>query len=97
MTKIYKLPIDYTKLHWKEKRIVREQYIQQQEHKCIYCKCSLQESAPKEITDKEIDWNLFPPDFLKHPVHLQHCHKIGMTEGAVHAYCNAVSWQYDGK
>jgi hypothetical protein len=33
----------------------------------------------------------------KELIHLQHCHKTNMTEGAVHAYCNAVLWQYEGK
>ena len=57
----------------------------------------LSEPAPKEILDKKIDWSLFPPNFLKYPVHLQHDNDTGMTEGAVHNYCNAVLWQYHGK
>ena len=42
-------------------------------------------------------WDLFPPNFLKYKVHLQHNHSTGMTEGAVHALCNAVMWQYEGR
>ena len=34
---------------------------------------------------------------LDHPIHLQHSHNTGVTEGAVHNYCNAVMWQYDGR
>lgn len=34
-------------------------------------------------------------NFLQHPIHLQHNHTTGMTEGAVHNYCNAVMWQYE--
>jgi hypothetical protein len=34
---------------------------------------------------------------LLHPVHLQHSHVTGLTEGAVHAFCNAVLWQYEGR
>lgn len=34
---------------------------------------------------------------LRYPVHLQHNHDTGMTEGAVHARCNAVMWQYLGR
>jgi hypothetical protein len=34
---------------------------------------------------------------LKSPIHLQHDHDTGLTEGAVHAYCNAVLWQYEGR
>ena len=50
-----------------------------------------------DIKNKKINWKLFPPNFLKYPIHLQHCHKTGWTEGAVHAYCNAVMWQYEGR
>lgn len=97
MTKEYDLPVDYDSLHWSERRVVREQYIKEQDNKCWYCKQSLSEPAPKKVTDKIINWKLFPSNFLKHPVHLQHDHKTGQTEGAVHAYCNAVLWQYHGK
>ena len=40
---------------------------------------------------------LFPAFFLSHPIHLQHNHETNMTEGAVHARCNAVLWQYEGR
>jgi hypothetical protein len=93
----YNLPVDYTKLHYSERRLVRQQYIQEQDNKCIYCKCSLDEKPPSEVTDKIINWFLFPRGFLDNPIHLQHNHDTGMTEGAVHAYCNAVLWQYEGK
>ena len=92
----YDLPVDYTKLHWTERRQVREQYIKEQDRKCYYCGCSLDEPPPNHITDKKINWELFPKNFLKYPIHLQHNHKTGMTEGAVHNYCNAVMWQYEG-
>lgn len=94
---MYKLPVNYNEVHWSERRLIREQYIEEQEGICMYCKHSLSENAPDHITAKEINWNLFPDNFLKYPIHLQHCHKSGMTEGAVHNYCNAVMWQYDGK
>lgn len=93
----YTLPVDYTKLHWTERKKVREQYVKEQEHKCYYCKGSLKESAPKRITNMKINWSLFPVNFLKYPIHLQHNHETGMTEGAVHNYCNAVMWEYEGK
>lgn len=92
-----KLPVDYTKLTPSERRLVRLQYIQEQNGKCYYCKEDLNKPAPTRITDKPINWKLFPPNFLQHPIHLQHSHYSGMTEGAVHAYCNAVMWQYEGK
>ncbi len=68
---MYTLPIDYTKLHWTERRTVREQYIKEQDNKCFYCKESLTAPVPKRISDKKINWNLFPPNFLKYPIHLK--------------------------
>lgn len=91
------LPVDYTKLTWQERRQAREEYIKLQENKCYYCNELLNNNPPQYILDKSINWNLFPPNFLQYPIHLQHSHKTGMTEGAVHAYCNAVMWQYENK
>lgn len=89
------LPVDYTKLTWQERRSVREEYVRVQQNKCFYCEETLDWTAPKRITDKPINWNLFPPKFMDYPIHLQHSHESGMTEGAVHNYCNAVMWQYE--
>lgn len=86
----------YSKLTIEERRTVREEYIKNQDGKCFYCKEDLTKNPPKRITDKKIDWSLFPDNFLKYPVHLQHNHDTDETEGSVHAYCNAVMWQYDG-
>ena len=47
------------------------------------------------MRDREVDESMFPPNFFDHPVHLHHDKTTGMTVGAVHAYCNAVSFQYD--
>lgn len=93
----YKLPVLYSRLNWSERRAVREQYIEEQNSRCMYCNESLSKPPPKSITNKKINWKLFPPNFLKHPVHLQHNHVTDCTEGAVHAYCNAVLWQYEGR
>lgn len=93
----YKLPVDYTKLQPIERRLVRLQYISEQNNMCAYCGASLSDPPPKHITDKKIDWSRFPKGFLDYPIHLQHSHKTGMTEGAVHNYCNAVMWQYEGR
>ena len=92
-----KLPIDYTKLTWKEKRAVREQYIVEQEGLCFYCKEPLINDPLQTVLDKKINWKRFPKGFLNYPIHLQHDHHTLLTEGAVHAYCNAVLWQYHGK
>ena len=94
---MYKLPINYNKTPFSERRLIREQYVKQQNNLCYYCNCDLSIRPPEHITNKTIDWKRFPPNFLQHPIHLQHCHKTGMTEGAVHSYCNAVMWQYDGR
>ena len=93
----YNLPVDYNKLPWQEKRAVREQYIEHQKGRCLWCFYFLNKPPPKFIAEKKIDWKRFPEGFLKHPVHLHHNHDTGMTEGAVHAYCNAVMWQYLGR
>lgn len=95
--KEYILPVDYDKLSPLERRQVREQYIVLQKYKCMYCNCSLNAPPPLNILQKKINWKLFPPNFLSNPIHLQHNHSTGMTEGAVHNYCNAVMWQYEGR
>ena len=91
------LPVEYDSLSTAKRRLVREQYVKEQEGKCYYCKELLDAVPPERITELRVDWTLFPPFFLKHPIHLQHSHVTGMTEGAVHAYCNAVMWQYEGR
>lgn len=91
------LPAHYPSLEWHERRAVRNAYVQRQDGCCEYCKAPLDREPPKSISSKRIDWRRFPPNFLRHPVHLHHCHDTGMTVGAVHAYCNAVLWQYHGE
>ena len=88
------LPQHYPSLHWTQRKAVREQYVQEQQGLCYYCKELL---SIEPAQDKKINWYLFPPNFLKYPVHLHHCHNTGYTIGAVHAYCNAVLWQYHGE
>lgn len=94
-----KLPVDYRTLDWRkgEVRDVRLQYFKEQNGKCYWCNGNLLERPPKVILDQKITWSLFPPNFQKHPIHLQHNHVTGMTEGAVHMRCNAVMWQYHGR
>lgn len=92
-----KLPVDYTKLSPAKRKLVRLEYENIQDGKCFYCNHSLNEKPPIRITSKHINRKLFPPGFFKNLIHLQHNHHTGMTEGAVHAYCNAVMWQYKGR
>lgn len=91
------LPVDYTKLTPQQRREVRMEYIKEQNNLCMYCNETLDEKPPERITSKQINWKLFPENFLMYPVHLQHDHNTNLTEGAVHAYCNAVLWQYEGR
>jgi hypothetical protein len=93
----YKLPVDYTKLNGRQKREVRQQYEAEQQGQCYWCKKPLSGGPTLEVEMKAIDHRLFPPGFLRNPIHLQHNHDTGMTEGAVHAKCNAVMWQYYGR
>lgn len=95
--KVYTLPVKYSNLSREERREVREQYIKEQNNKCMFCNRSLSEPPPKEILESKIDWSLFPKGFLNYPIHLQHNHTNDLTEGAVHAYCNAYMWQYENK
>jgi hypothetical protein len=79
-----KLPVIYDDLEWWEKKQVREEYVKV--------------PVPEEVVRKApINRILFPKSFFKHPVHLHHCHKTGLTLGAVHHYCNAYLWQYLGE
>ena len=91
------LPTDYDLLKPYQRRLVRNLYVDKQGGNCYWCKMPLNEIPSYEILSKTINWDLFPKGFLKYPVHLQHNHSTGMTEGAVHAYCNAVMWQYHGR
>lgn len=94
---ISNLPCDYTKLDWLQKKAVRLEYIRIQKGFCMHCNSRLDEEPPEYIRIIQIDWDLFPKGFLNYPIHLQHCHKTNLTEGAVHAYCNAVLWQHYGR
>jgi len=80
-----------------ERKKLRDRYKEFQNNKCFFCQQDLDSPPPLTVTSKKINWSLFPPRFLQHPVHLQHDHKTGLSEGAVHAYCNAVMWQYHGR
>jgi hypothetical protein len=91
------LPVDYKKTHYSVRKLVREEYVRLQKGKCWFCKNLLTEEPSKKVTDKSINKSLFPPSMFNYPVHLHHCHKNGLTIGAVHSRCNAYMWQYQGK
>jgi hypothetical protein len=90
----YTLPQKYSKLTTTQRRHVREQYIKEQNNLCYWCKHSLDEDPPSHILEKRISPTLFPVNFFRHSIHLHHDHISDLTEGAVHAYCNAVMYQY---
>lgn len=90
-------PVRYSQLTREQRQVIREQYVRAQGGKCYYCKNFLFDEPPEPIMDKKIDWSLFPVGFFDYPIHLQHNHDTDLTEGAVHAYCNAVMWQYERK
>lgn len=97
MGRKYDLPVEYSSLSYRERRLVREQYIVEQGGKCHYCGESLDSSPRADVLAKPLNMRLFPENFLKYPVHLHHCHDSDLTIGAVHAYCNGVLWQYEGE
>ena len=92
-----KLPVNYNELSISERRAVREEYVRLQSGLCAYCGEPLSGEPREDIRNKEITESLFPPTMFKYPVHLHHDHATGMTLGAVHCYCNAVAWEYDGE
>ncbi len=92
------LPADYNDLSVEGRRVVRNEYVKIQKGLCHHCHAPL--DSPVDGITKEawpVNKKLFPPSFFKYPVHLHHNHDTGMTLGAVHAYCNAVLWQYHGE
>jgi len=95
--KKFDLPVNYELLKARERKEVREQYIEQQGGLCYFCECDLDGEPHPEIKELSINFKMFPPGFLKNPIHLQHDHDSGMTEGAVHSKCNAVMFQYYGR
>jgi hypothetical protein len=90
-------PILYSKATPQQRRLIRQQYVIEQKGLCYWCKQPLTQPPPADIQSKSINWKLFPTSFLRYPIHLQHNHSTDLTEGAVHARCNAVMWQYYGR
>lgn len=91
------LPIDYAAANWRERKTARKLYIVQQHGRCYYCKGPLGMYPAQHVLDKKVDKDLFPVGFFDNPIHLHHNHDSNMTIGVVHAYCNAVLWEYEGE
>jgi hypothetical protein len=94
-----RLPVIYDDLSWHERKEVREEYARRQGNRCYHCQCDLDGPPPKAITDLPLDVRMFGPvkEWCRHPIHLHHNHRTGLTIGATHAYCNAVLAQYHGE
>lgn len=90
-------PENYNDMKAWQRRQKRQEYINHQKGLCYYCKASLDAPAASDVRRKRVNKRLFPKGFFMYPVHLDHDHDTGMTRGAVHAICNAVLWQYEGK
>ncbi len=88
------LPINYKESSSETRRLAREEYVKQQKGLCLHCGYPLEGSPAPVMLRKRIDEKLYPVNFFKWPVHLHHDHNTEMTLGAVHAYCNAVLWEY---
>ena len=91
------LPQRYDRLHWTERKEVREEYVRRQGGKCHHCGSPLSGPPDSHVARLCVNKKLFPSNFFKYPVHLHHCHQTGWTIGAVHNHCNAVLWQYKGE
>jgi len=92
-----KLPVNYDKLHYRERRIIRNEYIRRQDGLCKHCNEPLNGAPSSEVSCLRVNEDLFPQNFFKWAVHLHHDRNTSMTIGAVHCYCNAVLWQYHGE
>jgi len=90
-------PQNYNALSQPKRKALREQYVIAQKGLCWHCQGALTKKPTGQSAKAPIDWKLFPPGFLGHPVHLHHNHVTGMTIGAVHSRCNAWLWQYKGQ
>ena len=84
----------YNELSPRERKEMRELYVIEQKGKCFWCQYDIHKKPPEGITSWKVNLDLFPRGFMNNPIHLQHSHTTGLTEGAVHAHCNAVAWQY---
>lgn len=90
-------PVVYRDVSPATRRAVRNEYVRLQNGLCWYCGNSLDGPPREDVRGKGVNKKLFPPSMFDYPVHLHHDHETGYTIGAVHCYCNAFMWQYEGK
>lgn len=89
-----KLPKKYDEISPLDKRIIRGEYTRIQNNRCWFCGEPLDGPPHQMVLKNKIRKSLYPKEFFNHPIHLHHSHETGLTVGAVHAYCNAVLWEY---
>lgn len=88
----------YNRMTRKARRKLRMLYVADQLGLCYYCKGPLHLQPPAHVLALKVKWRHGQGEkFLRHPIHLHHCHRTGKTLGAVHAFCNAVLWQFHGE
>lgn len=94
-----KLPVRYSKCTPRQRALVRQKYVTQQSGKCWYWKCNQPLTGPPsdKVQKMKVTPYLYPKGFFDNPIHLQHNHVTDLTEGAVHAKCNACLWEYEGR
>lgn len=95
-----RIPALYSRLGASRRAAVRDRYVEVQHGLCYHCLRPLDGQPASEVLAKKVNWNAFPgrqEGFLRYPVHLHHDHRTDLTIGAVHAYCNAVLWQFYGE
>ena len=88
------LPINYKLSSTRVRALARALYIKHQKGLCYHCGKPLDEEPDKSLP---IDESRFPKGFFNNKIHLHHNHESQSTIGAVHAYCNAVLWEYHGE
>lgn len=86
----------YSLMSPKQRRWLRVKMVEEQGHKCWYCGNFVYMPPPEHIANYKYNMKRFPPNMLKHPVHLHHDHKTDECLGAVHAKCNMYMWEVDG-
>jgi hypothetical protein len=95
------LPANYDQLNPEVRARVRDEYSRRQRGLCPLClqplaadPSPLVQRLPVEISQHSRTRIKWPEAFFRHPVHLHHDHKTGLTIGAYHARCNAVLKAY---
>lgn len=88
------LPALYDRITPQQRALAREEYEHRQGGLCPFCLQPLAADPPPVIQRLPLNQKLWGPAFMRHPIHLHHDHRTGLTIGAYHARCNAVLAAY---